>query len=298
MKKILVTGANGLLGQALYRELNEKKHALYFTSKNHNVNKMINYYSMDILKKQQLEELVNNIKPNIIIHCAAFTNVDLCETNKQLAFELNYKSTETLIHYCNINKCKLVFISTDYIFDGQKGQYSENFNTNPIGYYGYTKQLCEKLMVDNLNDYLIARTSVIYGYARNTRDNFVTWVIKSLLANKPLDIVKGQYGNPTYNIDLARMIIKLIEKKSAGIFNTSGLNWINRYEFALKIADIFKLNKNLLHPIESKSIIQKAKRPEYGGFVLDKIIKTINYLPMTIEEGLKDMKQRYKKVGD
>lgn len=288
MKKIVVTGANGLLGQAIQKRFDFKKgyEMHYFQRDNNFLNESSKYYVFDLTNFELLYKYLNEIKPDVIIHAAALTNVDECEENHGKAYLINCRVTEAISSFCYDSNCKMVFLSTDAVFDGKKGKYTELDIPFPINYYGFTKYLAEREILCNLKNFIIARTTIIYGSENCKKINFVDWIISQLEKNEEVKIVDGQYGNPTYNKDLALMLFKLIEIDAVGIFNTAGSEYLSRYEFAIKIAKMFNFDENKIKKIDSSELKQKALRPEYAGFDISKLQQTINYNPCNCNEGL------------
>lgn len=292
MKKVLITGAAGLLGLAVERQIDNAKYKIYCTD-NHfeEVHFHTNTkFCIDLTNPIATHHLLDDIKPDIIIHCAAMTNVDECETNHTLAFKVNTFVTALLTEYCKNNHARLIFISTDAIFYGNNGPYSEVDIPSPINYYGYTKSMAEVLIRHSLDDYLILRTSVLFGYELTQKFNFVDWVLKELKEKGQVTVINGQYSNPTFNGDLAHIIVKLMDSGYTGIINAAGRDWISRYQFAIYIAQIFGYSSDNVISIDS--LKQVAPRPNKGGFILNRLIDDIHYMPMSCVEGLKIVKRK------
>jgi len=269
--KILIIGGNGLFGGKLKEFLKNKDYNIFSTyyNKNNNSNKE-NNYQLDIKNEKEVEKLIKKISPNIIINTAAFTNVDGCEKEREKALHINAKSIGFLAKYSKRVNAKFIQISTDYVFDGKKGLYIEDDKTNPINYYGFTKLKGEEILKDYIDDHIIARTSVIYGENKN---NFVLWIINKLKDKKEINIVDNQFISPTFNLDLSEQIESLIKKDSKGIFHTAGAERISRYDFSLRIADTFDLDKKYLKKAKMDEIKWIAKRPKDSSLDISKISK-------------------------
>lgn len=266
--KILLTGGSGLFGRAFIDLIKGTLHELYATY-NQNPLNIENAISLDITDVKQVKKIIiEKIAPDIIVHAAAFTNVDKCEVEKNKAYEINAKATENIAKTANEIHAKMIYISTDYVFDGEKGMYSEEDETNPINYYGSTKLEGEKAVIENCNDYIIARTSVIYGA---NKKNFATWVINELKDGREINIITDQWVSPTLNMDLAEQILALIEKDEHGIFHTAGGERISRYDFVIKLAEIFGFNKELVNPATSDKMKWIARRPRDSSLNVSKI---------------------------
>jgi dTDP-4-dehydrorhamnose reductase len=294
LKKVLITGANGLLGQYLVAKFRKDYHvvACDLTSENFNsINPPHEYHSIDLTNRANVRKFLGDQIPEIIIHAAAFTNVDNCEDQRELCWATNVKSLEIMIETSKAFAPLFVHISTDYVFDGKSAPYRESDDPKPLGYYGLSKYSSEKVVRASNLEYIIARTQVLYGNGQRIRPNFVTWVIDQLKNNKNIKVVVDQKGNPTYADDLAYAIHRLIKKKEYGIFHISGRESCNRYEFACKIADTFKLAQKLITSITTEQLKQKALRPQDSTFILDKLSNSLDWLPGGLEESLGKLKQ-------
>jgi len=298
LKKILIVGANGFLGTNLL-DLYEKEDSInknfYFSAadleKNY-IKQDIPFYYIDITKPEDTIKKIVKISPDIIILTAGMTNVDQCEVDKKLATKINTEGPKNVVNACKKIGSKLVFMSTDFVFDGTKrdGFYTENDNPNPLSHYAKTKYFAEKAIIDSDIDFLICRTAILYGWSK-TKLNFITWIINKLLQKEKISIVTTQINSPTFAINLAQIILKLIEKDANGIYHTAGNDILNRYEIALKCAEIFNFNKSLIIPIEYFK--QKATRPENAGLDITKLKKLIGseLKIYNLNEGLNYMKE-------
>jgi len=241
---------------------------------------------IDITKKE-IFTYIKKVNPDAVIHCAAFTNVDGCEIQKEKAWEVNVTGTENVAKACQNIGAKMIYVSTDFVFDGKKGMYKETDETNPINYYGKTKLEGEKRVQEICKNYVIARTSVLYGW--HERLNFVTWVIEQLKNKNKINIVTDQYTSPTFADNLAEVLLEVAEKDIQGLYHVAGSERISRYDFALKIADRFDLDKSLITPILSKELNQKAERPKDSSLCVEKIKNKVDTKLLNIEEGLERM---------
>jgi dTDP-4-dehydrorhamnose reductase len=244
----------------------------------------------DITKREAIKDIVLNFYPDFIINAAAFTNVDLCETERENAWKINVKGVEYLAEASRVIDCHLVHISSDYVFDGTKGPYDERAKPNPLGYYGRTKLASENVLKISGAYYTVLRTNVLYGIADN-RPDFVRWVLASMKKGTPIRIVTDQINNPTYIDDLVQAADKVLEYKKLGIYNIGGREFISRYEFTLRIADYFKLDKSLIIPITTDELKQPAKRPLHSGLITIKAESELEFKPHSINETLEIMKK-------
>jgi len=267
--KILITGGSGLLGLKLRDILQNKNYEVFSTFNNDIINNE-DFYRMDVSIRADVKTVFEHVKPDFVVHTAAFTDVDGCELDQQKARSVNVGGTEKIAMYAHSYGAKLLYVSTDYVFDGKKGNYKETDETNPINFYGLSKLEGEKIIQNICDDYIIARTSVIFGKGRH---NFFTWIIEKLQNNEQINIVTDQFVSPTFNLDLSEQILALIQKNESGIFHTAGGQSISRYNFATIIADIFSLDKTLINPIKMQNIDWVAKRPMDSSLDVSKILK-------------------------
>jgi dTDP-4-dehydrorhamnose reductase len=236
----------------------------------------------------EIAQYIEKVAPDIVIHCAAFTNVDLCETQREKAWLTNVTGTENVVTACAAIHAKLVYISTDFVFDGTGRMYTEEDRPNPINYYGKTKLEGEKI-VQEMDDYIIVRTSVLYGWHHHL--NFVTWVLSQLQSENDIRIVTDQYTCPTLADNLAEVVLELCEKDVTGLYHITGTERISRYDFAKKIADSLGLDASLMTPIKSEDLAQKAPRPKDSSLSTQKIKVIIDTPLLSVKEGLQEMKK-------
>ncbi len=226
------------------------------------------------------------LRPDYIINTAAMTNVDACEDNKQEAWKANATFVEQLSRIALITEAHLIHFSTDYVFDGLKGPYSENDQPKPISYYGKSKLAGENAVLKSHAKNTVIRTNVVYGLSSDTQQDFVKWILKNADASKEMSIVDDQYSNPTLTDDLALAVKRIIEKQRCGIYHIGGNTFCNRYEFALEIAKIFHLDESLFKPIKTKDLQQPAPRPLIGGLINLKAHTDLGISFSSITEGL------------
>jgi len=251
----------------------------------------VEYVSCDIKCRDEIKKVVYDYCPDFIVHTAAFTNVDLSEKLREDAWKINVKGVEYIAEAARTIDAHIIHISTDYLFDGKDGPYSENDTPNPIGYYGRTKLASENALRISGTLFTILRTNVLYGIALNSRPDFVRWVVNSLSKEEQIRIVKDQINNPTFIDDLVQGINKIIEFRKTGVYNIGGQEFLSRYEFSLRIADYFGLDKNLITAITTEELNQPAKRPLKSGLVILKAETELGYKPHTIIESLAVMKK-------
>ena len=287
-KRILITGASGQLGNSVLNQL-FGKYELLATDINKSDTLNIPFVILDITDLEQIKSTFTNFKPDVIINLASFTDVDGCELNPEKAYLLNTKSVEMLSD--NFNG-QFIQISSDYVFDGYNGPYSEDDDTNPLSVYGKTKLESEKVLQDSRIDWCLLRTNVLFDYYNSTEASFVKWVIDSLKSNKSINVVDDQWNNPTWTQSLAEIIELVINKNVKGLYNYGGADYLNRFEFAIIIAEIFNLDKTLISPISTNSLNQAASRPLMGGLKTEKIEKDYNIQCIDLQTILNMIKMR------
>ena len=290
-KRILITGSNGLLGQKLVELLRTQANVdLIATARGNNrlpVTEGYTYASLDITVQEEVNAVFDQFKPEVVIHTAAMTNVDTCEIDRAGCDLLNVEAVAYLIQACEKHGTYVCHLSTDFIFDGADGPYTEEGIANPISYYGESKLKAEQLLFDSTIRWSIARTVLVYGIVPDmSRSNIVLWVKKSLEEGKTIQVVTDQFRTPTLAEDLAMGCWLLSKDEVEGIFNISGSDFLTPYEMAVMTADYYGLDKSLLQKADSSTFQQTAKRPARTGFVLDKAKKVLGYAPRTFQEGI------------
>jgi len=295
--KVVITGSNGLLGQSLLKLLLQEKYTYnvfgFSRGENRSGRDDFSYVSIDITDEENLKETLLEIQPDFIINTAAMTQVDHCEGDKEACDLLNVTVVKWLSEISNQINAHLIHLSTDFIFDGIKGNYKETDTPNPLSYYGVSKLKSEKVLIDSKISYTILRTILVFGKVYDmSRSNIVLWVKSMLEQGKEITIVDDQYRTPTYVEDLALACKISMDKKATGIYNISSNELLSVYKIAQQIADAFHLDKNLIKPISTENLNQTAPRPAKTGFDLSKTNKVLEFYPKSFKEDL----QRFKEV--
>ena len=282
LKRILITGSNGLLGQKLVKLFLKKPgyeiHALSRGPNRLDRQKGYLYHDIDLLDKEALIDTLAQIDPEVIVHTAAMTNVDACELQQEKCDRMNIEVVANILEYCDDKDVYLVHLSTDFIFDGKKGSvYKEDDQPNPVNHYGLSKLKSEELITNSNVDHAILRTILVYGIVDgNDRSNIVLWVKNSLEDKKEIHVVTDQLRMPTFAEDLAEACWLAVEKRARGVFNVSSNELMSIYEIALAVADAFDLDKKLIKPVRTNALSLPADRPLSTGFDLNKSITEIN----------------------
>ena len=284
--KILVTGAKGMMGSDLVKVLSQKKeYNLTGATRS----------DFDITDYSQTLQFLKDKRPDIVIHAAAYTKVDDCESHSETAYKVNEAGTKNIASGCKDINAKLICISTDYIFNGRKNTpYLENDMPEPLSVYGDSKLKGELAVQDILNDFIIVRTSWLFGKNGN---NFIKAILKqvdkaqkdnSVAAGFSLRVVNDQTGSPTYTIDLSHAIEKLISCNAKGIFNITNSGECSWYQFAKKILELAGIKGVEVVPIKTKELNRPAPRPAYSVLDCSKFKNTTNYQMRHWEDALKD----------
>jgi dTDP-4-dehydrorhamnose reductase len=292
-KKILVTGGSGLLGSKVAKAGLEKFEVIATYSKNP-VQADYRLVPLDITRKAEVFKFIGDEGPDYVVHTAAMTDVDRCEDDRAEAMKINAGGTANVAEACREAGAKMVYISTDAVFDGRRGSYKEDDRTDPINYYGMTKLEGEKAVEKSGAEYIIARVSVLYGWNVKNRLNYVTWLLQELKAGRHVKVVTDQWNSPTFADNCARILLGLLENDKSGIYHASGSERMSRFEFAVKVAEIFGFGPDLMMPVKSGELKLKAKRPFDSSLNVDKITGDLGTKPSGVEESLRQMKKQYK----
>lgn len=287
--KVLITGASGLLGTKLAQLAIESGHVVYSVYHSHHC-VFGTPLEVDITEQDAVRKALAAIRPDVVFHTASITDVDLCETNPQIAMKVNGEATGFISAACSKVESYLIYVSTDYVFDGERGHYSEKDSPAPINTYGKSKLLGEEQMTRNSSRGCIARTSVLYGWGRLHRPNFATWLRDRLEANEPVRVVTDQFASPTLNTHLARMLLEVGERQSQGILHLAGSTRISRYEFAIGLAKQFSFNQKLIIPVNAGTISWKARRPFDSSLDVSLANETLTNKPIALHEALREFK--------
>lgn len=270
---IVITGAHGQLGKELERTLSHS-HSVVSLSK----------HNLDITEKDEVNKIITELKPQIIIHAAAFTAVDQCETERKKAFEVNVLGTGYVALAANIVRARMFYISSDYVFDGKKQTpYLEEDVPNPKSIYGMSKWIGEKLVL-SINNGTIIRTSWLYGHDGK---NFVKTMLELAKKNKKIKVVADQIGSPTYVKDLSETIIQLFDKKS-GIYHVSNSGSCSWFSFAKTIFEEAGYNPDLVHPTTTEEYCALAPRPHFSVLGHEALIQENISIPRPWHEAIRE----------
>jgi dTDP-4-dehydrorhamnose reductase len=281
MTELLVIGG-GLLGRAVASASRESFRTAVTYKSHPQLVKGCATYQMDLTESV---DLIRSLKPHYIVLTAAMTNVDGCEKDRQGAWKANALGPKCVASAARDIGAKLIYVSTDYVFDGERGMYKEDDQTTPINYYGESKLAGERFVLEICPDSVIARTSVLYGQ-NPVRQNFVTWAANEMKNGNRLNIVSDQYTSPTLSSNLADMILSI--RDETGVFHACGSERINRYDFSIEIARSFCLDESLINPITSDQLDWKARRPRDSSLDTSKVSRFSK--PLNVKDGLNAMR--------
>lgn len=291
--KVLITGSNGLLGDKLIARA-ATRHQVTGISAAPCMNAgrgPFAFHQVDIRDRDAVMRVMHQVRPDVVLHTAAMTNVDGCERDPEAAWAVNAMGSMHLADACAQTGARLVLLSTDYVFDGAHGPYHEDDRPRAISAYGRSKLAAEQATSAACEDYAIARTSVLYGWTPQARANFVTWLVGELRAGREVRVVTDQTSSATLVDNLADMVLALGESDTQGIFHTCGGDWMSRYDMALRIVRLFQLDGGLIIPVETAELRQPAPRPKHSGMVAERIAEATGVRPLTTDEGLAAFKQ-------
>ncbi len=298
-KRVMVLGCNGLLGQKVSELLSRGTSSKLILCSRADRSLVaipdVPYVRVDITKKRDLRNAVAEWEPDAIVNAAAMTNVDGCEAERELAWKINVGGVENIVEAARRTDSTVVHVSTDYVFDGKAGPYTEEDRPRPLNYYGRSKLASENQLRTSGLKYVIARTMVLYGYAAGAKSNFALWLIQQLEQRAPIRVVDDQMGNPTLADDLAHSIVSAIELERTGVFHIAGRDIVSRFDFALKLARKFGYDPDLITPIKTIQLRQPAERPLNSGLVTLKAEVELGYRPSTMDEGLTILKGQLSK---
>lgn len=294
-KRVLVVGCNGLLGQKLVHALKKKSgwqvlgasvepNLLFRTS--------VPYKKLDITQADEVYHLIADFKPHAILNAAAYTNVDRAEIEKELCWAINVVGVENLASAAKEVGAGIFHVSTDYVFSGDDGPYTEADEPAPRGFYARSKLAAEWVLEAFGVPAFVARTSTLFGLGENIRPNFVTWLIAALRNGKLVTIVDDQVSNPTLADSLAHVLVTAVEKGATGVYHVTGSEALDRHSFALRIAEIFGLNTEHIRRGKTADLNQLAPRPMNAALIVDKVQKELGVHLLTVDEALTNLKNQ------
>jgi len=290
--EILITGANGFLGHYLTEQLLEKEYSVIATGRGESRlpfdgQKGFRYIPLDFTDPFAVHDLFEKYQPAVVVHAGAMTRVDECEQKQWDSYLVNVEGTVTLLLNAAEHKSFFIFVSTDFVFEGDKGSYTEEDEPGPVNFYGKTKLEGEDAVKEYDYDWAIVRTSLVYGNPLNGKANILSVVRDKLERKETYSVVDDQFRSPTYIGDLASGIVSIIGKKANGIYNLAGPGLLTPYEMACMVADHLQLNGSLIKKVTAADFTQPARRPVRTDLIIDKARHELGYSPLAFEEGLR-----------
>lgn len=297
-QRVLITGANGLLGQALVATLGRHPgYDVLATGRDRRPRfrgVTGGYTPLDITDHDAVRRLFLDFTPDVVVNCAAMTQVDLCEEQREACWQVNVDAVDHMARLCRTTGARFIQVSTDFIFDGENGPYRESARPNPVNYYGKSKLAAENAARQaGLDRWCIVRPILVYGAGRELgRSNIVLWVIDQLSQGKTINVVTDQVRTPTYAPDLADGIERAIRYRKSGIYHLSGRDLVTINEFAHLVAEAFDLDASLIEPADATTFSQPAARPPRTGFIILKAETELGYRPRSIPAALQHLRDR------
>jgi len=246
--------------------------------------------AVDIASEESVTDLFAQTQPRTVVLSAALTNVEFCQENRDIAWKINVNGARNVARACKVHRAKLVFFSSDYVFDGAAGPYCETDAPHPISVYGETKLAAESFIRETLEDHLIVRTTIVYGYEVLGK-NFCYRLINTLKAGQRIKVPADQSGSPTYARNLAEIVVDLLNKGRTGVYNVAGKDLVDRYDFSKRVCRVFGLDESLLDPVTTRELGQKAPRPLKAGLRMDKVMRESSVAVMGVDDGLASFKK-------
>ena len=285
MKTLLITGAYGQLGDACVK----------FLKNNYNitlsgVSPSDGGVHLDIRSKSSIKKVLSDIDPDVILNLAALTDVDGCELEPQHAKDINFSGVKNL---CRDFSGHFIQISTDYVFDGESGPYSEEYQPNPKSVYGKTKLSADNWLINNYSKSTIIRTNVLYSYTKRTKASFLKCVVDSLNDNQNIKVVNDQWNNPTWTESLSSVIYKIIDNQAFDLYHYGDRDILDRFDFSILISKVFNLDSSLIMPISSDELNQIAPRPRKSGLITKKIESELGIIPKSVETCLNEIRKQF-----
>ncbi len=292
MKKVLVTGSNGFVAGYVIQQLIETGYYVFATSQSDDLlpfrgHPHYHFIKMDFTDASQVPVAFRIATPDIVVHAGAMSKPDECELDQAKAYKVNVGGTVNLLLNAANYKSHFIYLSTDFIFDGQKGMYTEEDLPNPVNYYGYTKFRAEDAVKEYVYDWAIVRTVFVYGKPIAGRESFITMIAKIIKTNQLFNVVNDQERTPTFAPDIADGMVSIIEKKATGIFNICGKDILTPYEMAMYVCRFVNVTTHQLGSITSDDLKEIAKRPLKSGLDISKAVSMLGYNPTGFYDGLR-----------
>ncbi|PSQ95492.1 MAG: dTDP-4-dehydrorhamnose reductase [Bacteroidetes bacterium SW_9_63_38] len=288
---VLVTGANGLLGQALLHRLAATDSKVLATARDDALRPSVDcdYQPMDVTDPDAVSTVFEDADPDVVVNCAALSDIGTCNEHRNEAWATNARAVKRLAKRCKEHRAHLIQISTDFVFNGKRGPYDEEARPDPVNYYGRTKLAAENAIREvGISDWTVVRTVLLYGTGTDlSRTNIVQWMMEELAAGETIHVVTDQHRTPTYAPDLADGIARVIERDATGIYHISGREMVTIHELAETVANVFGFDSSLVDPVPSSYFDDAVERPPKTGFLILKAESELGYDPHSLKTGLR-----------
>ena len=289
--KIIILGANGFTGRRILQRL-VTHHSVMACSLHPDISSEEGYefQTLDILNFDATDALLNAYQPDVIINASALSVVDYCEQHPKEAYAMNVSAVKHLAEYCQANPCRLIHLSTDFVFDGTASEaYTELDTPNPVNYYGKTKRWSEEAIEQACNNYAIVRVEVVYGKPFDEQHGNIVHLVKNRLGNgQSIRVVCDQFRSPTWVEDIARAIESLLSDKFQGIYHICGGETLSVADIAFRTAKYFGLDSSLIQPVTTEEMNEATPRPLFSPMSTEKAFREFGYQPSKLEEGFKE----------
>jgi dTDP-4-dehydrorhamnose reductase len=296
--RVLITGANGLLGQALVTRMSGMPdYDVLATARDDRLKARgasCGYAPLDVTDAGAVSDMMEDFAPTVVVNCAAMTQVDDCETDRERCRRVNAEAVETLADECRRAGARLVQLSTDFVFDGTDGPYAEDARPAPVNYYGEAKLAGENAARSvGTGKWAIARTVLVYGTGHALgRSNILLWLLGELQAGRPVQVVTDQIRTPTYVTDLAAGVEKMVRHEASGIYHLAGRELVSVHEFAQTVAEVYGLDTSLVEETDRTAFTQTAERPPVTGLITLKAETELSYRPRALRPALRHLRAR------
>lgn len=287
--KIMITGANGFLGQHVCNYFSQQNAKVFAVSRGKNMldpTRYTSFYSIDLTDEKAIKTLTKTIQPDIILHTAAMSKPDICEMHQEACILNNVTATKYVAEAANDIQAHLIFASTDFIF-GEGGPHREEDTPNPLNFYGKSKLMAEEIIQATTTNYTIFRPVFMYGKIwEGVRPTFLHWVKNNLEQHQNISVVSDQLRTPTYVIDICKGLEAIIHQKATGIYHLGGKEILSPYEMAIITANKLGLNSHLIQKVTASTFPERVKRAKHSGVIIDKAMAELHYQPVTFEKGV------------
>lgn len=293
--RILVTGANGLVGSRVASRLAALGHEVFATGRGERrCEGSFAYEGCELTRPDALEALFAQARPELVLHCAAMSEVDLCEAQPDAAYAINVSATAQLATLSRGASAHLVYVSTDYVFDGNSGPYDEEALPNPQGVYALTKHMGEQAVRALGGSWAIARTASVYGWPPAGRMNFGAWMVAELRAGRPVPVFEDQRVSPTLALNLAELLAELGTRRLPGLWHLAGDEVVTRVELGERICRVFGFGRSLLQPVKMADVPLPVPRPARAGLLVEKAKRALTAQPLGLDASLRIFRDEFR----